>query len=101
MESVCKKHEKRIHHCIENIINTFKQDVLLVPNKDQEPRITVSCKQVDVILVYAAAAKYHPADHAPEWESVVYKHHPDLACEKCGNFFTNIVIERARKLQIL
>jgi len=101
MKNECKEHEKRIHHCIENIINTFKHDTLLVPQKDHEPRITVSCEQVDGILRNAGGMRYHPTDHEPEWEDVVYKHRPTLACGKCGNFFTNKVIEEARKLGLL
>lgn len=101
MENACKTHEKAIHHCIENIINTCKHDMLQMPHKDQPLHISVSCGQTDSILMRAAKAKYHPIDHSPEWESVVYKHRPTLACGKCGNFFTNIVIETARELKLL
>lgn len=102
MQRICAKHEENVHSCIERIINRFKEDMLQVLDEKQEPHITVTCAQVDSMLAYAASAGYHQFEHhAPEWEAVIYKHQPGIACAKCGVFFTNRVIEAARQLGIL
>lgn len=103
MKTACmgKKHKIEVHDCMEKIINAFKHDMIQVPRKEQEPRIILACTQVDDILAYAALMKYHPTDHKIEWESVVYHHRHDLMCGKCGNSFTNKVIDEARKLGVL
>lgn len=101
MKTACRKHKQEIHDCIEKIIKTFKHDIVHVPRKAKEPRVILACTQVDNILVRTALVKYHPNDHEPEWESVVYRHRHDLMCGKCGNSFTNKVIEEARKLGVL
>lgn len=103
MECRSEKHGADIHDCVEKIINGYRHDMNKhVPHKYHSPHIMVTCAQVDVILAYASSeAAFHRKDHVVAWESVVYQHKHDLACEKCGNFFTNMVIEKARELRIL
>ena len=99
MSAACKKHKLEIHDWIEKII-TFKHNTSKVPCEDQK-RITLTCAQVDNILLRTALVKYHSEDHAPEWEPVVERHIYDLACGTCGNFYRDKVIEEARKLGIV
>lgn len=101
MKTACKKHNPEIHDCIERIVNAFKHDMIKMPRKDQESRITLACWQVDNILIRTALVKYHPQDHAPRWELVVEHHRYDLACGECGNFYRDKVIEEALKLGAL
>jgi len=101
MEMTCRKHRKDIHVCVENIINTFRQEMIWVPRKDKPPHITVTCKQVDVILAHAAKVTYHQKNCPLKWEAVIYLHVSDLMCENCGCSFKNKVIEEARRLEIL
>ena len=102
MQSICTKHKKSIHRCVEEIVEGFRKDMTLVPHEDQEPPSTVTCAQVESILAYAASAGYHQLEHhEPRWEAVIYKHRPGLACGKCGVFFTKRVLEEARRLSVL
>ncbi len=102
MQSICTKHKKSIHGCIEKIINTFKQSMIQAPHEDHEPHSTVTCAQVESILAYAASAGYHQLEHhEPRWESVIYRQSPGIMCGKCGIFFTNRIIEEARRLGVL
>ena len=103
MQSICTKHEKKIHKCVEEIINTFKKEMFEEPHEDQEPNsAVVTCAQVESILAYAASAGYHQLEHhEPRWEAVIYMHRPGIACGKCGVFFTNRVLEEARRLGVL
>lgn len=102
MQIICTKHQKDIHRCVERIINTFKQDMIrMLRHEDQEPPITVSCGQVDTILVHAAYIAHRSSDHMPEWQAGIYNHRPGIACGKCGIVFTNRVIEEARRLGVL
>jgi len=104
MKTVCtsKKHVIAIHDCVEKIINTYRQEMNdHVLHKDKAPHIVVSCTQVDDILARVSRAAFHSTDHAIEWDSVIYLHQRDLICGKCDIFFTNKVIEDARRLGIL
>lgn len=102
MECKGGKHQQFIHDCIEKIINGFRHDMNKhVPHKDHMPHIMVTCAQADSILAYASEAVFHRKDHKPVWESVVSEHKHDLTCKECGGFFTNLVIEQARKKGIL
>ena len=100
--SICTKHEKKIHRCVEEIVEGFRKDMTLVPHEDHEPPSTVTCAQVESILAYAASAGYHLLkNHEPRWESVIYRQSPGIMCGKCGIFFTNRVLEEARRLGVL
>lgn len=103
MRPVCtgKKHTERIHDCVEKIIHSVKDEMVKVSRHEHAPHIRLYCKQVDYILASAATAAYHSPDHAPVWKSVIDRDKHELACEKCGKFFTNKVIEAARELGIL
>lgn len=104
MKTICtsKTHALAIHDCVGKIINTYRQEMNdHVLRKDKAPHIAVSCAQVDGILTRVSGAAFHADDHSIEWDSVIYLHQHDLVCGKCDIFFTNKVIEDARRLGIL
>lgn len=98
----CANHVREIHDCIEKIINGFRYDMNKhVPHKDHIPHLMVTCAQVNSMLAHASEAVFHRKDHEMVWESVVSQHKHDLMCKTCGIFFTNLIIEKARKIGIL
>lgn len=99
---MCANHAHAIHDCIEKIINGFRHErSKFLPHKDRLPHMMASCRQVDVMLAQASEAVFHRKDHEPVWESIVFQHGHALVCTACGGFFTDSIIEAAKKLKIL